>query len=156
MEKIIKELHRLLISKKKTLAAAESCTGGLFAKLLTDIPGSSAYFSFGVITYSNKSKEALLGIPHGLLLRKGAVSREVAMLMSLKVRRKAKTDLGVGITGIAGPSGGTGLKRTGTVYISASSKDTRLCRKFLFKGNRSSVRKKAALQAAFLLKRLIK
>ena len=155
MKKTIKELHDLLTLRKKTLATAESCTGGLFAKLLTDIPGSSAYFYLGLVTYSNRAKELILGIPRAMLLKKGAVSKEVAEAMSVKIRNKAKTDLGLGITGIAGPTGGSQTKKVGTVYICACSKNKKICRKFLFKGSRLAVRNKAATQAASMLKRLL-
>ena len=155
MEKTILQLHNLLTAKKKTLATAESCTGGLLAKLLTDIPGSSAYFILGLVVYSNRVKEELLGIPRHLLLKKGAVSKEVAQAMSSGVRKKAKADLGVGITGIAGTAGGSDKKKVGTVYICASTGAKKICKKFLFKGSRAAVRSKASRQAAQLLKRLL-
>ena len=95
---------------------AESCTGGLITDRLTDIPGSSAFLERGVVTYSNASKTALLGVPETVIAAHGAVSAETARLMAEGVRRLAGTDLGLAVTGIAGPSGGTEAKPVGTVY----------------------------------------
>ncbi len=155
MEKIIKQLHQSLIAERKTVATAESCTGGLLSKLLTDIPGSSGYFILGLVTYSNKAKEKLLSIPGALIARKGAVSKEVALAMASAVRRKAGSDFGIGITGIAGPGGKTATKKVGTVFICIDGKNRKICRKFIFRGNRLKVRKSAALEAMKLLNRLL-
>jgi len=135
----------------KTIAVAESCTGGLTSYLLTEKSGSSKYFMLGVVAYSNQAKAKILGIPQGLIRKKGAVSSDVALLMAKNVRTIAKTDFGVGITGIAGPTGGSKEKPVGTVFIAIANKDHTVSRKFLFKGNRSSVRKQAALKALKLL-----
>ncbi|MFH0739429.1 MAG: CinA family protein [Candidatus Omnitrophota bacterium] len=155
MENVIKETHRLLIKKRKTVSTAESCTGGLLAKLLTDIPGSSSYFILGLVTYSNKTKEAFLTIPHSLILKNGAVSKEVAEALAIGVRKKIKTDFGIGITGIAGPTGQTQTKSIGTVFICVAMKNKKLSKKFIFRGNRLEVRHKAALEAIKLLKSLL-
>ncbi len=95
---------------------AESCTGGLITDRLTDIPGSSAFLERGVVTYSNAAKTALLGVPETVIREHGAVSAETARLMAEGVRKSAGTDLGLAVTGIAGPSGGTEAKPVGTVY----------------------------------------
>ncbi|MFC1675360.1 CinA family protein, partial [Candidatus Omnitrophota bacterium] len=99
-------IHDLFIQKKISLAVAESCTGGLLASLLTQLPGSSKYFTLGVVTYSNNAKSSCLGITPGTIKKHGAVSREVARRMASSVRRIAAADFAIGITGIAGPSGG--------------------------------------------------
>ncbi|GJQ27055.1 MAG: putative competence-damage inducible protein [Phycisphaerae bacterium] len=108
---------RLLIAQKKTIATAESCTGGLIAKRLTDVPGSSAYFIQSFVTYSNDAKQRLLEIPAELLAAHGAVSPEIAQAMAANCRRLAGTDFALSATGIAGPTGGTTDKPVGLVYI---------------------------------------
>lgn len=114
---------RLLIAQKKTIATAESCTGGLIAKRLTDVPGSSAYFIQSFVTYSNDAKQRLLDIPADLLAAHGAVSAEVAEAMAANCRRLAGTDFALSATGIAGPTGGTADKPVGLVYIGMASAD---------------------------------
>jgi len=108
---------KLLIEKKQTVATAESCTGGLIAKSLTDIPGSTAYFLDGVVTYSNEAKTRLLGIPSELIAKHGAVSPEVAHVMATNCRERSGSDLAISVTGIAGPTGQTPDKPVGLVYI---------------------------------------
>ncbi len=154
MEHIVNQIHKSLIKNKKTIAAAESCTGGLLSNLLTAICGSSKYFILGVVVYSNKAKENVLKIPGRAIAKKGAVSREVAKIMAQAVRRLAKTDFGIGVTGIAGPTGATADKPVGTVFIAIDSEDKKICKKFLFKGKRFSIRKKAALKSLELLREL--
>jgi nicotinamide-nucleotide amidase len=107
----------MLITKGCTVATAESCTGGLLAQRITAIPGSSSYFLRGAVTYSNESKTALLGVDPGLIAKFGAVSGEVASAMARGIRDSSSADLGVSITGVAGPSGGTKEKPVGTVFI---------------------------------------
>jgi len=132
---------RLLSQKKLTLALAESCTGGLVAHRITNVPGSSDYFERGVVSYSNESKVGVLGVPEGLIESVGAVSREVVEAMAEGVRRLANTDLGVGISGIAGPGGGTPLKPVGTVFIGISHKEKGTAsRGFHFKGTREEIK----------------
>jgi len=137
----------LLSAKRKTIAIAESCTGGLLAKLLTEVPGSSRYFSRGWITYSNQSKSSELAVPMPMIKKYGAVSPEVAGSMAENACRKADTDFAVGITGIAGPGGGSKQKPVGMVYISVASKDQIHTRKFLFAGEREAIRYRAAMTA---------
>ena len=148
---IVKATHKKLIGLKKTVAVAESCTGGLVSALLTSFSGSSAYFILGITAYSNQSKSGLLKLPLKLLRKKGAVSKETACGLACSVRALARSDFGIGITGIAGPAGGTKTKPVGTVFISVSGKKLTLCKKFLFPGNRTSIRKQAALAALKML-----
>ena len=110
----------LLAQQGKTLATAESCTGGLLAKRLTDVPGSSQVFHMGLVAYANQVKEKLLGVPHEVLEAHGAVSPETAQAMAQGIVRASGSDLGVGITGIAGPEGGTAEKPVGLIYIALS------------------------------------
>ena len=109
---------RELTERGMTIATAESCTGGFLAKRLTDVPGASTVIGTGVVTYVNAAKEKLLGVPHAVLEAYGAVSSETARAMAEGVRRLAGSDLGVGITGIAGPDGGTKRKRASGWFIS--------------------------------------
>lgn len=110
----------LLNEQGKTLATAESCTGGLLAKRITDIPGSSEVFHMGCVTYANEAKEALLFVPHEILEARGAVSEETARAMAEGIVRRSVSDIGIGITGIAGPDGGTEEKPVGLIYIALS------------------------------------
>lgn len=145
------EIARLLTAKKKTLAAAESCTGGLLAHRLTNISGSSKFFKLGVVTYSNDAKSQFLGVPAQLIRKYGAVSKEVVSAMALGVRKKAKADFGIGISGIAGPTGGTKAKPVGLVYIAVAGPKNFICAHCRFKGNRLKVKQQAADQALTFL-----
>ena len=152
MEGIIAQIHQLLIKKHKTVAVAESCTGGLLSKLLTDLGGSSRYFIFGAVVYSNIAKSSILGIPNSLIAKEGAVSASVAALMATRVRKLIRADFAIAITGIAGPGGGSRIKPVGTVFIAVEGKGKKICQKFSFKGSRASVRKKSALKGLELLR----
>ena len=142
------ELGDALRANKQTLAVAESCTGGLLAKAVTDILGSSAYFMGGVVTYSNASKIKLLGVDVETLERCGAVSEPVALRMAECVRGLLDADIGVGITGVAGPEGGSVEKPVGTVYIAWDIQGALSVRLFQFGDiGRSAVREAAAESA---------
>ncbi|MEK6728205.1 MAG: CinA family protein [Candidatus Omnitrophota bacterium] len=156
MEPIVKHTYSSLIKMHKTVAVAESCTGGLLSNLLTYIGGSSKYFILGIVAYSNKSKQDILKIPAGLIAKKGTVSQEVAEKMAQNVRKMAKADFGIGVTGIAGPTGGTPQKPAGTVFIAVTSENKTISKKFYFTCNRTVIRKKTALKALGLLDELIK
>jgi nicotinamide-nucleotide amidase len=156
MQVVVAKIHKLLIKNKQTLAVAESCTGGLLSSILTSRSGSSGFFILGMVVYSNFSKQLLLKVPMSMLNKHGAVSRPVAIILAQSIRKIAKTDYGIGITGIAGPIGGTPAKPVGTVFISASSKTKLLCRRFQFKGSRSSIRSQSCLWAVKLLQKIIK
>jgi len=136
----------------KTLAVAESCTGGLLAKLITDVPGSSRYFLCGWVAYSNEAKSRQLGVLPALLETHGAVSEQVAVAMAQGARYKAGADFAVGITGIAGPEGGTEHTPVGFVYIAVSSRDSTDISRHRFPHDRSSVRLRAAQTALNLLR----
>jgi len=139
-----------------TLAVAESCTGGLIAQRLTEVPGSSKYFIEGAVTYSNQSKTRTLGIEPALILEHGAVSAEVAEAMAEGIRKRAGTDFGLAVTGIAGPGGGSDEKPVGLVYIALSDEVQTTHRKLQVPGDRQLVRWRSSQAALDLLrKRLI-
>lgn len=139
----------------RTLATAESCTGGLVAKRLTDHPGSSRYFVGSVVAYANEIKTALLGVSDPVLVEKGAVSREVAEAMALGVARRFGATAGIAVTGIAGPDGGTEEKPVGTVWLATALDGEVSSRREVFPGGREEVRERGAQAAmAFLLHRL--
>ena len=123
-----------------TLAVAESCSGGMIAQRITDVPGSSGYFLEGQVTYSNAAKVRLLDVPAALIDEKGAVSSEVAASMAKGVRRVAGSDLGLAVTGIAGPAGGNEDKPVGTVFISLAAPDGCWTKRFQFSGSRNEIR----------------
>ena len=146
-------LGQRLREKKLTLALAESCTGGLIGHRITNISGSSDYFLEGAVTYTNSSKTKRLGVDPELIRRHGAVSREVALAMAAGVRKVAGADLGVAVTGIAGPAGGGETKPVGLTYIALSDADTEKCERYVFIQDRISNKEKTA-QAALNLLRL--
>jgi len=143
----------LLRNRKLKLALAESCTGGLLAARLTEVPGASNFFERAFVTYSNRSKVEELGVDAGLLERFGAVSDEVAAAMAAGARRAAGTDIGVGITGIAGPDGGTPEKPVGLVYVALDGAAGNRVRRAVFPGARERVRYQAAQVALEMLRR---
>jgi len=140
-------LGQHLVRAGKILTVAESCTGGLLAKLITDTPGASEYFNRGWVTYSNEAKVAELGVPEKLIEAHGAVSAEVATAMAQGARRQAQADLAVGITGIAGPGGATEQKPVGLVYISIDDADGATTSRHVFSHERCLVRLRAAQTA---------
>ncbi len=143
---IEERLFRLLRARGLTLATAESCTGGLAAHRLTNVPGVSEVFLLGVVSYSNEAKARVLGVDADVLAAKGAVSAEVAIQMAEGVRDLAGSDLGIGITGIAGPTGGSAEKPVGTVYMGVSypAKGVAETRRFRFEGDRIAVKTQTA------------
>lgn len=130
----------LLSQKKLTLAIAESCTGGFISHRITNVPGSSSYFERGVVSYSNESKVKILGVPMELIESVGAVSAEVVEAMAEGIRKLAGSDIGVAISGIAGPGGGTDTKPVGTVFIGISHREGVSSRRFQFKGTREEIK----------------
>ncbi len=142
-----------LAVKGFTLAVAESCTGGLISERLTKVSGSSVYFMEGVVTYSNDAKIRSLGVDADLIAARGAVSAEVAEAMADGVRRRADTDFGISVTGIAGPSGGTEEKPVGLVYIALADDAHVEHRKLMLPGDRHLIRWRASQAALDLLRR---
>jgi len=144
-----------LKAQGKTLAVAESCTGGLLAKRLTDVPGSSAAFLGGVVTYANSAKTELLGVDAALIAREGAVCEGVARQMAEGVRQRLGADLGVGITGIAGPASDNTEKPVGMVFIALSAADRTVCRALQLGGDRDRIRNSSAHNALDMLRRML-
>ena len=131
------------------ISTAESCTGGLFAKTITDEAGSSEVFEFGAVVYSNKFKNKLLGVPENILKTFGAVSEQTAYALSKGICEYSGAEVGVGITGIAGPGGGTPEKPVGLVYYSVyiEKMDIHICEKLLLSGNRDQIRQQTVSAA---------
>ena len=146
---------RLLVERGLTVSTAESCTGGLVGHRLTSIPGSSRYFERGVIVYSNRAKEELLGVPEPLLAAHGAVSAPVAEAMARGICRVSGASCGVAVTGIAGPDGGTPTKPVGTVFIAAAAPAGVDVRHFCFPGGRGAVKWRSAQSALDMLRRAV-
>ena len=145
-------VFRLMKDKGVTLSVAESCTGGFMAKRITDLPGASQVFRGGVTVYSDAAKAALLGIDPVLIAEKGAVSREVAQEMALRVREKLDTDLGIGITGEAGPEA-SGSHAVGDVFIAIADAEGVWCHMYTLGKSRARVRLAAANNAFDLIRR---
>ncbi len=145
------EVGRLLQHRHLTLAFAESCTGGLASNLITDVPGCSAYFLGAVVSYANSAKEGVLAVKHETLLRHGAVSAEAASEMARAARRVLGADIGVAITGIAGPDGGIEGKPVGLTYIHLSAHDAEIRQRHIWQGNRLDNKRLSAEAALGLL-----
>lgn len=145
------KVAQLLIKSKKTLSIAESCTGGLLTNRLTNIAGSSVFLKLALIAYSNEAKIRLLKVPQSVIRKYGAVSTQTAIAMAKGAQKILKTDFGIGITGIAGPTGGTKTKPVGLVYIAICTNAEILCLECQFQGTRISIKSQAATQALRLL-----
>ena len=141
------EVAGLLMSLKITIAIAESCTGGLVCHRLTNVSGSSEYLETGVVTYSNRSKIELLGVADQVIRDHGAVSKACVRAMAIGVKRLADTDLGLAVSGIAGPTGGTADKPVGTVHMALAWNEDVTCWRYLFKGGRREVKEQASEEA---------
>ncbi len=151
------ELGALLTRLGLTLAVAESCTGGLVAHRITNVSGSSNYFERGFVAYSNRSKTELLGVRAGLIRKHGAVSRPVACSMAAGAKKAAGASVGLGVTGIAGPTGGGPKKPVGLVYIAVCAPDGSVrAKKYNFKGTRLQVKRQSAEAALELLIQTLK
>lgn len=137
-----KDIARKLRKKRKTLAIAESCTGGLVSDRITNVAGSSKYFKGGVVAYSNDIKASLLGVPEHVLRGHGAVSAKTAQKMAEGVKVLMKSDVSAAITGIAGPSGGSAEKPVGLAYIDVFSDGEHYRKKVRCKGDRNTIKKK--------------
>ena len=149
------EAARLLEEKRLCVTTAESCTGGLIAGALVNVPGISEWFGEGYVTYSNEAKERLLGVSHQTLETYGAVSEQTAREMAEGAAKAADADVSVVSTGIAGPDGGTAEKPVGLVYIGCFCKGTVRVEKHLFDGDRAQVRAQSVQAALSLLRTML-
>lgn len=145
------EIGEILKEKKLRIATAESCTGGGLANRITNVAGSSDYFERGFVTYSVSAKQENLGVPYEIIDRFGVVSNETASAMAEGVKNVSRVDIGIGITGIAGPTGGSKEKPVGTVCIGISGKET-MVKIFHFKGSRTEIKNRACDEALKMLK----
>ncbi|HEY7745250.1 MAG TPA: CinA family nicotinamide mononucleotide deamidase-related protein [Desulfuromonadales bacterium] len=152
---LVQTVAHQLTAAGLTLSLAESCTGGLIAKLLTDLPGASAFLERAAVTYANSAKGDWLGIPADLLAREGAVSEACALAMARGIRRTAGTNVSLAVTGIAGPNGGTPGKPVGTVYIALAAADAEQVRGYRFGGEREQIRTLSACMALDWLRRYL-
>lgn len=148
-------IGKLLLKKKKTVATAESCTGGYISSMITSVPGASEYFPGCVVSYSNDIKSKLLGVKKATLKKHGAVSQEVVTEMAKGILKKMGTDYGIAVSGIMGPGGGSMQKPVGTVWIAAGNREKIISEKVHFRFNRERNIKSTALRALYLLKRFI-
>ena len=148
-----RKIGALLAAGGRTVSTAESCTGGLIAERISSVPGSSRYFAGGVVAYANAVKERQLGVSADALRRHGAVSAPVARQMALGVRGRLRTDFGIGVTGIAGPAGGTRSKPVGLVYVAVAGPAACRVRKCCFAGGRAGIRKASAETALEMLEK---
>lgn len=148
IDSLVVRVAQLLSAREARLTVAESCTGGLLAKCLTDLPGSSAWFEYGFVVYSNDAKETMLALEPDLLERYGAVSREVCETMAMAARAISGADVSVAITGIAGPDGGSDEKPVGTVWLAWLGPGRRAtCRMESFAGDRREIRRQTVVTA---------
>jgi PncC family amidohydrolase len=145
----------MLQRRGSTLAVAESCTGGLVSHRITNVPGSSAYYQGSVTAYSNDIKEAVLRVPHGVLVQHGAVSKQTVWEMARNVRELLHADVGLAVTGVAGPGGGTPDKPVGLVYIALAARDGDWVEQHVWPGNRWQNKARTADAALELLRRYL-
>lgn len=150
ISRLVERLAAVLTRLNYSLAVAESCTGGRLAAAITDVPGVSSFFIGGVVSYSDTVKQALLGVPVEVLAEHGAVSEPTARAMATGVKERLGADVGIGITGIAGPGGALASKPVGLVYVAVASGDRILARRDLWQGNRLEIRR-ASVRAALEL-----
>jgi nicotinamide-nucleotide amidase len=144
---LAERLQGICLGRGLTVALAESCTGGLLAATLTEVPGSSGYFRGGVVAYANDAKEALLDVPHAVLEAHGAVSAQVAMAMAQGARARFAAELSASVTGVAGPDGGSAAKPVGLVYVGLAGDGDTDVRRLQLSGNRAAIREAAARAA---------
>lgn len=148
LEQLSKEVGRILATEKLQLALAESCTGGWIAKVITDVAGSSAWFGYGVVSYSNQAKVDLLGVSPGLLSEFGAVSEPVVRAMAEGARLRARADVALAVSGVAGPGGGSAQKPVGTVCFAWTCPGVEsVVETQVFSGDREAVRRKTVAHA---------
>jgi len=145
------QLGERCLALGRTIATVESCTGGLIGHLITEVPGSSAYFVGGFITYSDELKREAVGVPHDVLAAHGAVSAQVAMAMATGGRARTGADLAVSVTGIAGPDGGTAAKPVGLTYVAVADGLGVAVKRHLWSGDRAENKRRSATAALALL-----
>lgn len=150
--RIEEEIGRLLKDKGLSLAVGESCTGGLIGHSVTNVPGSSSYFQGGVIAYSNELKVKFLQVSPHTLETRGAVSKETALEMARGVKGVTGADIGLSVTGIAGPEGGSKEKPVGTVFIALSGRGVERCKRLQLSGNRDEIKAMASQRALEMLR----
>jgi nicotinamide-nucleotide amidase len=155
-ETLTEVVAKLLQQKQLTISTAESCTGGMLAAQLTSIPGSSTYFTGSIVAYNNSIKAKLLGVPQELLTKFGAVSKEVGTAMAEGIRKLTGSAIGVGITGIAGPGGGSTEKPVGLVYIALATPEYTICQEHHCNGDRERIRHRTVSKAQYILWRYLK
>lgn len=155
MDKLEVIVGQWMAERKLKLATAESCTGGLLGHRITDVPGSSTYYEGGIIAYSYEAKERLLGVHHDTLYEHGAVSAETALEMARGARRELGTDIGISITGIAGPGGGMPGKPVGLVYIALSARNSERVEHYLWESDREGNKRRSADAALEMLREFL-
>lgn len=154
-ESLVSRLARLLLAAGHRLCTAESCTGGLIAKTLTDLAGSSDWFERGFVTYSNEAKHEMLAVPVSVIEDYGAVSEPVATAMANGALRHSHADFAIAVTGVAGPGGGSAEKPVGTVWIAVASAAQQRARLYQFDGDRDAVRDATLIAALELVLELM-
>jgi nicotinamide-nucleotide amidase len=147
LKKLTRKLAKTLTEHNLSIVTAESCTGGWLAKCFTDLAGSSAWFDRGFVTYSNASKQDMLGVSKASLEKYGAVSEQVAKEMAQGALKNSQADIAVAITGIAGPDGGTNDKPVGTVWIAWAKADNTFSQQFKFEGKREQIRYQSIIES---------
>ncbi len=147
IDELVTQLGQLLISRDWRITTAESCTGGLIAGAMTDVSGSSCWFEQGVVTYSNRAKQNLLGVPSYIFDQHGAVSEACVLAMASGALRASGADIAVSVSGVAGPGGGSAQKPVGTVWLAWAWGESVEAQHFLFSGQRSEVRMQAVVRA---------
>jgi PncC family amidohydrolase len=153
-ENLVKEIHRAFTERNLTLSVAESCTGGLIADLITDVPGASEFFDSGIITYSNSAKTDVIGVRQITIIKWGAVSKETAREMADGIRNMRKTDFSLAVTGNVGPSAMED-KEIGLVYFAVASREDTFSKKMNFSGKRREIKKQAAVEGLHFLLEMV-
>ena len=151
LDSLVERLQANCLGRGLTVVTAESCTGGLIAKLITDVAGSSGYFRGGAVTYADTAKTALLGVPAEVLAVHGAVSAQVARAMAVGAIERLGADVAVAVTGVSGPGGGSAAKPVGLTYVAAADGNGVEIRRFVWPGNRAANRESTARAAILLL-----
>lgn len=146
----------MLVAQNLSISVCESCTGGMLGAAITGIPGSSRYFTGGIIAYSDAAKKNIVGVRRSTLERYGAVSAQTAREMARGVKIRLKTDIGVAITGVAGPGGGTAKKPVGLVYIAVAFGKRTRAERFVLAGRRQTVRRTSVDKAFGMIKEIIR